>query len=312
MSRMRRSWWRLAVLPLVAVVPVNDEAPPVGDTAGPVVQARPERAEPGERIDVSVSGFTSLSVTAAFCGNNALRGSGDCNMAASEGNETDAANLVSRFTMVVSEPPTDCPCVLWVLGANQAEMALVPFEVIGHPIGPLVKPPTLAGLIDATVKAVEDPAGPMAAAVASLGGDTTYAITLQVRNRSAETLSAASARGTARDADGNAVVSFDLGTSPPIAPGQTWTSTAQARIPAPTLGEMQWEVDVVGVGPSLQATTTTVHRPLLLIVVLCMAVICLSMFVARRLIRRHAARSEAAVAEAPVDAAGVEQLEPVS
>jgi hypothetical protein len=134
--------------------------------------------------------------------------------------------------------------------------------------------------------------------VASLGGDTRYEVEVSVRNRSAETLSAVVARGTAIDPDGSAIVSFDLGAAPPIAPGQTWTTSAFVVLPAPVVGTTTWRVDVVGAGPPLSASTSTRHRPTLLIVLLCAAVLSLAALVGRRLVHRHAARSELAESQA--------------
>jgi hypothetical protein len=282
-------------------VPSVDEAAPVGSTTGPAVEVRPGRAQPGEQVTLQISGFSSPWVTASVCGNNALRGSADCDMSASEGNEIDADALVSRFTLPISAPPTACPCVVRVMGADQAEIALVPLEVIGHPVGPLTEAPTLEGLVDAVVTAREQPSGFVDGLVASLGGDTTYEVTLVVRNRSPETLSAVLARGSAFDSDQNAVVSFDLGNAPPIAPGQTWTTSVLAVIPTPSFGSVEWSVDVIGAGPALVGSTTTQHRPVLLILVLAVAVLSLSVFVGRRMMRRHAARSEAQAAAADAD-----------
>ena len=300
----RHTGWRLAAaVPLLLMVAAPDPEPPAsaGSTSGPAVEVRPERGRPGDRIDLSVSGFDSPWVTASLCGNNALRGSGDCNMVASEGNELSRDLVVSRFTMPVSVPPVDCPCVVRVVGADQSELAVVPFEVIGHPVSDLVEAPSLAGLVDAGVEATEEPAGFVAAMVASLGGDTVYEVTLSVRNRSPEALSAVSARGSALDADGNALVTFDMGTAPPIAPGQTWSSAARVTIPAPALGKIVWAVDVVGAGSALQAETSTRHRPMLLILLLCVAVLSVAGLIARRLVYRHAARSDAAAAETLAD-----------
>ncbi|MEI6402117.1 MAG: hypothetical protein WCP59_08020 [Actinomycetota bacterium] len=258
-------------------------------------------------MTLQISGFASPYVTASVCGNNALRGSSDCEMSASEGNElTDA--LVSRFTMPIAAPPTACPCVVRVVGADQAEIALVPFEVIGHPVGPLTEAPTLAGQVDAVVTAREQPSGFVDGLVASLGGDTTYEVTLVVRNRSPETLSAVLARGSAFDSDQNAVVSFDLGNAPPIAPGQTWTTSVLAVIPTPSFGSVEWAVDVIGAGPALVGSTTTQHRPVLLILLLAVAVLSLSVFVGRRLMRRHAERSEAQAAAAAAADAAADQV----
>lgn len=299
----KRPQRRAALLSLLCVlgVPRVDEAPPVGSTTGPAVEVRPGRAEPGEQVTLQISGFSSPWVTASVCGNNALRGSADCDMSASEGNELAADALVSRFTMPISAPPTACPCVVRVMGADQAEIALVPIEVIGHPVGPLTEAPTLEGLVDAVVTAREQPSGFVDGLVASLGGDTTYEVTLVVRNRSPEPLSAVLARGSAFDSDQNAVVSFDLGNAPPIAPGQTWTTSVLAVIPTPSFGSVEWAVDVIGAGPALVGSTTTQHRPVLLILLLAVAVLSLSVFVGRRMMQRHAARSEAQAAAADAD-----------
>ena len=120
----------------------------------------------------------------------------------------------------------------------------------------------------------------------SLGGSTTYDVVVLVRNRSGEPLRAVTARGSARE-DGKDVVTFDFGTAPPIAPGQTWRSAVQAVVPAPAIHSLVWQVDVRGAGPPLRSETTTDPQLGLLFVLLAIAVVSIAGVAARRLARRR-------------------------
>jgi hypothetical protein len=277
----------LVLVPAASGAAAPGEGEPVGSISGPTVQVRPERARPGEQVQLSISGFSSPWVVASFCGNNALNGSADCNMAESEGNEIDPAATTSRFTMPAAAPPSDCPCVLLVVGADQSETARVPFEVIGHPVGDLVSPPTLEGQVDVSIEAAPASQGLWSTLSAALGGATTYDVVVLVRNRSGEPLSAVTAEGAALDADGRDIVTFDFGAAPPIAPGQTWRSSTQAVVPAPAIHEVTWTVDVIGAGPKQEATTSSEPQLWLLFLLLAVAIVSVSVVAGRRIIRRR-------------------------
>jgi hypothetical protein len=293
-----------------AAAPIEDQ--PVGSISGPSVQVRPDRARPGEQVQLSISGFSSPWVVASFCGNNALNGSADCNMSESEGNEIDPSATTSRFTMPVAAPPSDCPCVLLVVGADQSETARVPFEVIGHPVGDLVTAPTLEGQVDVSIEATPASQGLWSTLSAALGGATTYELVVLVRNRSGEPLSAVTAKGAGLDSDGRDMVTFDFGAAPPIAPGQTWRSSTQAIVPAPAIHEVTWQVDVIGAGPTLQATTSSEPQLWLLLLLLAVAVVSVSVVAGRRIIRRRVRNSDEGSDDQPSSPEVERQGEPVA
>ena len=70
-----------------------------------------------------------------------------------------------------------------------------------------------------------------------------------------------------------------------IKPGQTWEGTVQAELPSPVWGEFVWQATASGTGPSVTATTTSTHRPWLLIVLVVVLILDLLILAVRLLMR---------------------------
>jgi len=291
MSRWSQPVWRAAALVPLALgagmVPRVD----TGSTDGPVASVDRDEVEPGERVFVRLDGFAATSVTIEVCGNQARRGSSDCNMAASEGLRIDEGDEPTVSQLPIAVPPTTCPCVLRISSRDTGEIAVVPIVITGHPVGPVIEGPTIEGLVEVTLEAREAPEGLIDAVRSALGGPAPYEVTVSVRNRSVETLRAAQLSGTAKRSETDTLAVLEFADPGPIAPGQTWQQTVTVVVPSPSFGAVQWQVAVTGAGPTVKADTDTRHRPLLLIVLVMTAVMLIATVLMRRMMLHRAIRS---------------------
>ena len=215
---------------------------------------------------VTIDGFEGGAVTMSVCGNLAARRSMDCNLTGSEARRLNRDGSPTIADLPVAVPPTSCPCVVVASTRGFAELATTPIEIIGHPVGPIVAPEQFEPLV-VTVDAKKAPRGILAALRSSLGGPTTYAVTVTVRNPTTATMSnitVAGAAGRSRDDD-----VADL-TFPPIAelaPGQTWTHTVRGRGARPGARRRRVRVTTSGAGPSVTAEESSSSLPVLLVIV---------------------------------------------
>ena len=86
------------------------------------------------------------------------------------GLQLDFDDAPTVYKMPVAVPTTDCPCVIRVSNSATGELAVAPIVITGHPVGPIIDPPTLDGLIELTITAREAPSGLMPALRSQLGG----------------------------------------------------------------------------------------------------------------------------------------------
>ncbi len=293
MNRLTRPFacaWLAAMLLLALGAATRVDAD--STTTGPTVTANKTSVNPGDSVVLSISGFTEPSVTISVCGNEARRGSVDCNMSASEGLKLDGGANPTVAAMPVGIPPTTCPCVLRVSTRNNDEVAILPIVLIGHPIGPVAAGVALADPLAVTIKATPVSRGWLQQIRPSLGGPTKYTVTITVKNRSTEALHHVSVSASAgRKSDDN-LVSLDLAQPGEIGVGKTWTETVTAVVPAPAFGDVQWRVAVSGAGPTVTVTDHVRHRPVLLMILAMLFVVNISALAIRFRLRRRVARDE--------------------
>ena len=291
------------VLLLVGLAPAVGAAQPL--TTGPEVTLDRDEIEPGERVVLTIDGFAAANVTISVCGNEARRGSVDCNMFASEGLKLDTDGTSTVIQIPVAAPPVACPCVIRVSDKTNDEIAIAPITLIGHPIEPLIDPPDLSDALDVTISSHPASPGLFSQIRTSLGGPATYEVTVTVKNRSAVPFTAVSLAGSVlRGRDQLATLEFD---DPGLlAPGRTWQQVVTAKVPGPSFGSLHWRVDVSGAGSVITVTQTTDQRPTLLIVLVLFLVadvfLLLIRFTVRRRARREAARTAGDDDAAPNDA----------
>ncbi|MEQ1704121.1 MAG: hypothetical protein ABMA25_28775 [Ilumatobacteraceae bacterium] len=272
---------------------------------GPSVKLDRTRLRADERVAVTIDGFRALNVTISVCGNEARRGSEDCNMFASEGLKLDTDGTSTLIGIPVAEPPMPCPCVIRVSSRLNDEVATTPIEIIDHPVAPVVDGPAVTDPLEVTIEAVPAPPGVFERARSSIGGPTLYRVKVTVKNRSTVPYRQISLAGTAVRGN-DQLAALPLTDAGEIKPGQTWEQIVNTEVPGPSLGSIEWRVTVSGAGPTVSATDTTRQRPLLLIVLVGLLIIDVFVlairYMMRRRSRREARRAAAALAQAAASA----------
>ena len=135
---------------------------------------------------------------------------------------------------------------------------------------------------------------------ASLGGPSTFQVTVTVKNLTTELLRHVAVSGSVGRGEEDSVVSVPLADPGEIGPGQTRKQVVTVKIPAPTFGSLHWRVAASGAGPTVTVISTTRHRPLMLTVLAMILVLDVAFYLIRRRMRRRTAR-EAAQREDPID-----------
>lgn len=286
----------LAVVALVALAP-RAEAQAADQ---PTVSVDRSSIRPGESVVVTLTGWRSEVVTLSVCGNQAARGSVDCNMVASEGIRRNRDGSTTQRDFVVLAPAMTCPCVLRASTATNDEIAIAPIDLIGHPTGPILLPKVNDG-VQVSVRAARAQRGFLAALRGSLGGPTAYDVTITVRNASTLQLDHVVVSGVARRSGRGDVTKLELPLPGPLGPGRTWTHTVRSTVPAPVLGSFSWEVAASGGGPTATATTDVRNRPIALIALVLVLLADLAAIVWRRLAKRRAQQDEDELDDDPLD-----------
>jgi len=280
--------------------------PSTGDgatTSGPVLTLDRTTVSPGDFIHVIVDGFTGTAVTISVCGNEARRGSPDCNMSASEGLRLDRDGSSTLIQIPVAAPPVDCPCVIRVATRNNDEVVTSPINLLGHPVGPVVDPVVMANPLTVAIDARYAPAGVVGTVRAGLGGPAPYAVTVSVTNHSTVTLHRVALAASVGRNDHDHLATLEFDDPGELAPGQTWRQTLPARVPAPSFGDLRWRVAASGMGQAVEATDITHHRPTMLIVVLSLLLLDIGFLLIRWRVRHWANKAAMTPAAAAAESA---------
>jgi hypothetical protein len=149
----------------------------------------------------------------------------------------------------------------------------------------------LGDLVAVSIVARSSPAGAVDALRSALGGRTSYLVTVRVKNLATTPLKQVNVSASAgRSATGDSLVSLDLEDPGVIGVGQTWQQTVTVVIPSPAFGTTEWRAAVSGAGPTVVGSSTTKHRPWLLIVLVLVVVMNISLLLIRWRMRRRVAR----------------------
>jgi hypothetical protein len=274
--------WATAALALAVLAPALAGAQAAEE---PTIGIDRPAVRPGEQVMVTLTGFTGRVITVSVCGNQGARASADCNQVASEGIGRNRDGSPTRRAFVVLAPALPCPCVLRAATTASDEVAVVPIELIGHPVGPVVAP---AGVDPVTVEvsARRAPSGVLGVLRAALGGPTPYEVTVAVENNSGHRLEHLVLAGAARRG-GDDVADLELPVAEAIEPGARWERTVRSTVPAPAVGSVTWEVTASGGGPSTSASTTSGGTPILLLLVVLAFVVDVIAITWRRVQRRR-------------------------
>ena len=290
MTRLRR--WVAAPVAIVAIVlglaSVGHATPSL---SGPSVKLNHTEVSPGDLLFATIDGFKAETVTIATCGNEARRGSADCDMVDSKGVRIQDTGSPTVTKVGVFAPPVGCPCVIRVSSQSNDEVVVVPITLIGHPIEPLVGGPSATEpLVGLAIDVREKPRGLIGWARSSLGGQVTYEVTITVKNLITGPLRNVHLFGSAGRSAKDALTTLDLKDPGEIGAGQTWTQVVSADVPAPSLSTIHWQVVATRAGPLVVADRATKHRPMLFVILTMLLVIDLGFLLIRKRMRRRAAR----------------------
>jgi len=268
----------------VAVVVVDTPGQP--SVSGPSVTVEPAVVNPGDRAMITVSGFEAHLITISVCGNEARRGSADCNMQQSQGMGLTAGRP-SGIALTINEPEPTCPCIIRVTSDGNDEIAAAPITITGHPVGPLIDPPSFGDLVSVDIRAVEAPRSFWGYIRPELGGPTPYDVTVSVKNLTTTTMYNLKVSAAVGRDENDYLGDVIFGAPGGLPPGQTWTQTVRAVVKAPVYGTLMWRAAVSGAGPTVTVQDSVEHKPLLLMIG-CLAVIAgLFTLIIRALVRRH-------------------------
>lgn len=280
---LRRLGLLAAVLALVAGVPAPAAA---GSGASAPSITAPENATPGERITVRVSGFDTEVVTVTVCGNEARRGSSDCNLPGSKAIGTAGNPAPVESDLIVVLPPTTCPCVLRATSRDGTQVAVTPIGILGHPLGPVQGQPPVSDVVELDVSAEPVDGTTLDRIRRALGGPATYELTVEVTNTSGVTLRNLVLSGSV-STDGDEPTLIAIPKPEAIGPGDTYEVVVEHRLGALQIGETEWTATVGGAGDSVSASTTTSYDPRLLIVAILLIAFLLLLIPLRHIVARH-------------------------
>ncbi len=264
----------------------------VGDTpgeptvSGPKVTVTPSVVNPGERALITITGFKAHLVTISVCGNEARRGSADCNMTQSQGMGLTAGHP-SGIQLIINAPVPTCPCIIRVTADGNDEVAAAPITITGHPVGPIIDPPVFGDLIAVNIEAAEAPRSFWGFFRADLGGSTSFDVTVSVKNLTTTTMHSLKVFAAVGRDESDYMGDITFRVPGDLPPGQTWRQTVRAVVEAPAYGSLKWRATVSGAGPTVTAYDTVEHKPVLLMIGCLAAIMGLFTVIIRVRVRRH-------------------------
>jgi hypothetical protein len=261
------TWRRSLVSGIVGVAALVGAASTVAaqtQVTGPTVSLDRYELAPGERVKLTIAGFRSQVVDMMFCGNEGRRGSVDCDVRGTQSREMNSDGSPTPAEMPVTAPPTPCPCIVRVASSDNREVVVAPITLIGHPVAEVVNGSQFDAPLSVDIIANAAPQGLSDQVRSSLGGATTYDVTVQITNSGNIAVAEAAIDATFNRTSYDDIRTIDLPAPGSISPGQTWQQTVQVEVPALTFGTVRWTATASGSGPSATATDTTQARPVLL------------------------------------------------
>lgn len=243
----------------------------------------------GTQVSLRIAGFASTVVTIQVCGNEARRGSVDCNIAEALTIDfpREATTLLAEFT--IPKPPVPCPCIVQVASQRFDEVAVAAVNLLGHPSAPVVDEGTAPIPLQVSIAAERSRASWWARTRTSLAGSTAYDVTVIVKNVSASVVS-----GTALDVEvGRDVDDLIRTVAFPevgdLAPQEVWRQTVRTKLSSPVYGTVVWRATATVFNRSTTASTTSRNHPVLFVVfgfTFVLAVMALLVRVVLRMVRR--------------------------
>lgn len=236
---------------------------------GPAARAEPTaRVEgvvtvAGARSTIRLEGLPHGVYVATVCGNQARRGSADCDLAGARGIEVPASGAAS--VVMAPDPPVACPCVVRLEAAGGGGVVSVPIDLPGRPPRPdgtaLGDPMVDAARRQVSVRAsVEDDRGGLARVLGAFGGPAERTLVVRLRNLSGSPLEGVgvSASVGRSSSPGRPIPPAVVGD---LAPGQEAELRLPFTVDAPSGGRYEVIAQVTGLVAPLEARVETSTWP---------------------------------------------------
>jgi hypothetical protein len=230
-------------------------------------------AAPGTQIIVAGGGFPAHSVVRlAICGNDAARGSVDCDQ---ESSSTIAPSDEGgfRIPIPVVAPPTTCPCIVQATSIALSAPITVPLVVTGVPVGPIQQ----LVVAETPLKVVAAKLTGWGPFLAWFGTAPERMLVLTVRNPSTESVAIPPFTLTRGGGSPDTIVrTIELGT---LGAGETRTYRVPVRFDVVAIGRLSvgGEVGVPGRSATFTAGTKAFPWGLVLIAVLAVQLVLLGL-----------------------------------
>jgi hypothetical protein len=234
---VRRPGPRTALLLLLAVGAVVLPVASAG-AAGPTITPERASAKPGATVVVRLDGWDpgGGAVTVSLCGNEARRGSQDCDL--TSGQSVQPSGRGPDYVLLPIElPPPPCPCVVRAADVSSVVVVTAPFDVVGAPTAPTVGPESVVAAVPVTVSArVQRIRGSYLDRLRQeLGGPSTRRLILELRNAGPTPVSGVVVTAAlGRHASGGAPI--DAPPAVDLAPGERRTITVDVELDPPVHG----------------------------------------------------------------------------
>jgi hypothetical protein len=278
----------------------------VADVDGARISVTPSTTvSVGDTVQVGLTGWPQGVVTAAVCGNNAQRGSTDCE-------QTGAGSIGVResgsevLTVDVLAPPVGCPCVIRASTTNGDVVRTAPIDIVGVPGGfnlaPAAGAPS-ADSLDVTAHVEAADVGWPESWYPAFAAPAHRDLVLTMSNRSDAVMSGLRVVGAVGPSktDEAEPVSKALG---PIPPHSTRTFRVPFTLSAPVWGDYVVSGSIYGLAAPVTFKVKTASEPWALELLLP-----LSLFVIAQILRRQErARRRAEEAALAEEAAAASSL----
>jgi hypothetical protein len=266
--------------------------PVAGQALDPVVIVDPATTQLGATVLVALQGWPPGPVTVSLCGDNANRGSEDCDPIGAQTVPIDPLTR-ANVKLPITTPPVSCPCVVRANTTTSDVVREAPVVVVDLPTGPLLP----AGPSDAPQLHVVARVTTRPSWVAPFAGPAPKALVLTLHNTTDQQLTGLRLNGEVgrRAGDNGQPISSRL---PDLAPGATRQVSVPFALSAPSWGHYVVTGSIYGSAVPVTYQVKTATEPWALELALPLLLILIAEILRYRERKERKAEEAAAAAEA--------------